>query len=55
MLHLYKGQISLNELLNLTYKEIGYLREFRQKRIEKNGGADEAAGAIARLLTGGKP
>lgn len=38
----------------MTYKEIGYLREFRQKRNEKNGGADEAAGAIASLLTGGR-
>lgn len=54
MLHLFRGEITIDQLWNMTYKEIRYLRDLRVERKKKNGGADEAAGMIATLLTGGK-
>ena len=51
MSHLFKGELSVDQLWHLTYKEIGYLRELRAKRKEKGGGAEEAATALAAMLT----
>lgn len=52
MSHLFKGELSIEQLWHLTYKEIGYLRELRAKRKESGGGAEEAASALAAVLTG---
>lgn len=52
MSHLFKGELSIEQLWHLTYKEIGYLRELRAKRKESGGGAEEAATALATALVG---
>jgi hypothetical protein len=41
-LELFKGQISLSEIYNLTYKELGYLRKSRipiAEQIQKSIGS----------------
>lgn len=52
MSNLFKGELSVEQIWRLTYKEIGYLRELRAKRKEKGGGAEDAAMALASMLTG---
>ena len=52
MSHLFKGELSIEQLWHLTYKEIGYLRELRAKRKESGGGAEEAGTALATALVG---
>lgn len=54
MLDLFKGQLSLNDLYGLTYKELGYLREMRIKRKKETAEFDEA-NAIAAALSGKRP
>lgn len=53
MLYLFRGELTYSEILNMTYKEISYLKDFRQKREKANGGADRMASALASALTGG--
>lgn len=55
MLSLFKGELTIDQILKMTYKEIGYLRELRIKRKKANGGADDAASALAAALTGQSP
>lgn len=55
MLSLFKGELTIDQILKMTYKEIGYLRELRIKRKKANGGADDAASALAAALTGQTP
>lgn len=55
MLSLFKGELTIDQILKMTYKEIGYLRELRIKRKKANGGADDAASALAAALTGQAP
>ena len=54
MLDPFKGQLSLNDLYGLTYKELGYLREMRIKRKKETAEFDEAS-AIAAALSGKRP
>lgn len=37
MLFDFDGQLSLNDILSLTYKEIGYLRKHRMALKQKHG------------------
>ena len=54
MLDLYKGQLSLNDIYGMTYKELGYLREMRLRRKKDTASYDEAT-AIAAALAGKNP
>ena len=53
MLYLFRGELTYSEILNMTYKEISYLKDLRQKREKANGGADRMAAALASAFTGG--
>lgn len=54
MLDLFKGQLSITDIKNMTYKEIGYLREMRIKRKSNTANYDESS-VIASILAGQDP
>lgn len=45
-LELFKGQLSLSDIYNLTYKELGYLRKFRVPIVEQLQKSMGALGAL---------
>lgn len=43
VLYEFKGQLTLQDIYSLTYKELGYLREHRHNRLtDKNAAQTEA-------------
>lgn len=50
ILYEFRGQIRIEDIYNMTYKELGYLREHRQEKLkDKNVSQSEAI----RDLVGG--
>lgn len=37
VLYDFNGQLSINDIYHMTYKEIGYMRNHRRKLIEERG------------------
>ena len=47
ILYEFGGQLSINDIYNLTYKELGYLREHRHQLLRERQQAQEEA--IAKM------
>ena len=43
VLYEFKGQLSLDEIYHMTYKELGYLREHRRERLKDRNVAQNEA------------
>jgi hypothetical protein len=45
-LEIFKGQLSITDIYNLTYKELGYLRKFRIPIVNEMKKSVGALGAL---------
>ena len=45
-LEMFKGQLSLHDIYNMSYKELGYLRKFRAPIIERINKTMGSVGAL---------
>ena len=46
-LDLFKGQLTISDIYNMTYRELGYLRKFRIPIVEK---LNKSVGSLGALL-----